>query len=713
MWPCQPIQLRRSGSRRTKHLLKPPVGNKTMAVGNDFIVMVVGGPNQRTDFHVDPYEEWFYQLRGNMHVDVIVETASRRPCTSSEGETWLLPGNTPHSPQRPEAGSIGLVIERIREEGTLEKFQWYCPNCNALVHEVELQVRDIVDRPAAGVRGVLRRRAGADLQAAAPCIPGRGPVSSGRLGSSTCTPTSCRAAGRSCPAPDPPWLRIDSERDAMIMRGDEEFRRIRATAGTPAVRLADMDADGVAVAGRVADAGVLRVRARAGRGHPDRARSSTIWPWTSAPPRPDRLVPFCQVPLQDTDAACAELERCLAAGHARRGDRQPRRRSRPGRRRASSPSCSTARRLGRSGVRPSVGHADVTAAATGGWRSGSPACPPRPTCRSWPWCSAASSTGSTGSLRICFAHGGGSFALLARPDGQRLAPPTGRHRHIAVSAVALRRPVLGRFGGLRRARAAAAGRDDGARSGHGRQRLPVPVRRAPGRRMSSAPARFLDEPDDGRQFCSGNALRFLGASVTNGVPGGRPVRIARSRTRRQDVEFSRRDQFLVPPPRAAATPTRPTSPATRWVCSPGTSAPASTRNSTTGRGSGRRGAHRGAAALGVATTSCSASRRRAWSARCPREVVVDELADGQPAPDDGQLLPAHRGAARDPHRGHAPSRPTATRCAARPRFHGFDPDDGRRPAEAARRARTRLRTEDVVDFLRRDGHESRWCCSAR
>jgi 3-hydroxyanthranilate 3,4-dioxygenase len=60
------------------------------------------------------------------------------------GETWLLPRNTPHSPQRPEQGSVGLVIERIREEGTLEKFQWYCPSCHALVHEVELQVRDIV-----------------------------------------------------------------------------------------------------------------------------------------------------------------------------------------------------------------------------------------------------------------------------------------------------------------------------------------------------------------------------------------------------------------------------------------------------------------------------------------------------------------------------------------------------------------------------------------
>ena len=126
-----------------EQLLKPPVNNKTMAVGDDFIVMVVGGPNARTDFHVDPYEEWFYQLRGNMHVNLMTEDGPQT-VHIREGDTWLLPRNTPHSPQRPEAGSIGLVIEQIREEGTPEKFQWYCPACAALVHETELQVRDIV-----------------------------------------------------------------------------------------------------------------------------------------------------------------------------------------------------------------------------------------------------------------------------------------------------------------------------------------------------------------------------------------------------------------------------------------------------------------------------------------------------------------------------------------------------------------------------------------
>jgi 3-hydroxyanthranilate 3,4-dioxygenase len=122
---------------------KPPVNNKALFTGKDFIVMVVGGPNQRTDFHVDPYEEWFHQIRGNMHIDVVTEEGPRT-IHVREGETWLLPGSVPHSPQRPEQGSIGLVVERVREEGTLEKFQWYCQQCGGLVHEVELQVRDIV-----------------------------------------------------------------------------------------------------------------------------------------------------------------------------------------------------------------------------------------------------------------------------------------------------------------------------------------------------------------------------------------------------------------------------------------------------------------------------------------------------------------------------------------------------------------------------------------
>ena len=143
--PAPPAAIDFAGWLATNgHLLQPPVNNKEIFPGgSDFIVMVVGGPNQRTDFHQEPYEEFFYQLKGSMHVNVMTDEGLHR-VDIHEGEMWVLPRNMPHSPQRPEAGSIGMVVERIREPGTLEKFQWYCPTCSALVYEAELQVNDIV-----------------------------------------------------------------------------------------------------------------------------------------------------------------------------------------------------------------------------------------------------------------------------------------------------------------------------------------------------------------------------------------------------------------------------------------------------------------------------------------------------------------------------------------------------------------------------------------
>ncbi len=157
-----------------KHLLKPPVGNKEMFPGgSDFIVQVVGGPNQRTDFHVDPYEEFFYQVKGNMHVNLMTPDG---PATVHirEGEMWMLPGNVPHSPQRPEAGSIGMVVERVREEGTLEKFQWYCPDCGHLAARGRAPGPRHRQGPAAGLPGLLRRRGRPHLRRVRRAPPGQG-----------------------------------------------------------------------------------------------------------------------------------------------------------------------------------------------------------------------------------------------------------------------------------------------------------------------------------------------------------------------------------------------------------------------------------------------------------------------------------------------------------------------------------------------------------
>jgi 3-hydroxyanthranilate 3,4-dioxygenase len=160
--------------REHEHLLKPPVNNKqAWEPMGDFIVQVVGGPNQRTDYHFDPYEEWFYQYRGNMHVNIQTADGPQR-IDIREGEMWLLPGNVYHSPQRPEPGSIGIVIERIREEGTLEKFAWFCPNCNTKVHEVELQVRDIVEDLPPVFRDFYESEAGRTCPNCGTVHPGKG-----------------------------------------------------------------------------------------------------------------------------------------------------------------------------------------------------------------------------------------------------------------------------------------------------------------------------------------------------------------------------------------------------------------------------------------------------------------------------------------------------------------------------------------------------------
>lgn len=126
------------------HLLKPPVGNQQVfQEAGDLIVMVVGGPNARTDYHDDPYEEFFYQLRGDMVLKVI-EDAGPRDLPIREGEVLLIPGHLRHSPQR-SAGSVGLVVEKVRPREVDDGFEWYCPECWALVHRVEVNVQNIVD----------------------------------------------------------------------------------------------------------------------------------------------------------------------------------------------------------------------------------------------------------------------------------------------------------------------------------------------------------------------------------------------------------------------------------------------------------------------------------------------------------------------------------------------------------------------------------------
>jgi 3-hydroxyanthranilate 3,4-dioxygenase len=133
-----------------RHLLKPPVGNAAIWNSN-FLVMIVGGPNQRSDYHVNPGEELFYQLEGDI-VLKIIEDGQPRDLAIKQGEIFLLPAGVPHSPQRP-ANSVGLVVEQPKASQQPQHLRWYCRRCAELLYDeafqpVDLgrQIKDIIER---------------------------------------------------------------------------------------------------------------------------------------------------------------------------------------------------------------------------------------------------------------------------------------------------------------------------------------------------------------------------------------------------------------------------------------------------------------------------------------------------------------------------------------------------------------------------------------
>lgn len=126
-----------------RHLLKPPVGNQVVYKGNkDFVVMVVGGPNSRKDYHYNEGEEFYYQLEGNM-VLKIIDDGKPVDIPINEGDIFLLPPRTPHSPQRP-ANTVGLVMELHRNQTEQDAFMWFCENCGHKLYEEYLHVDDLV-----------------------------------------------------------------------------------------------------------------------------------------------------------------------------------------------------------------------------------------------------------------------------------------------------------------------------------------------------------------------------------------------------------------------------------------------------------------------------------------------------------------------------------------------------------------------------------------
>ena len=156
-----------------EHLLKPPVGNKKVFEDGDMTVQVVGGPNERADYHDDPVEEFFYQLKGNMVLKV-GDNGNFYDVPIREGEVFLLPPHVRHSPQRP-AGSIGLVVEPKRQPDELDAFEWYCFECGALVHRIEVKVSISCATCRRSTRRSSPTRRRAPARSAARIHPGKKP----------------------------------------------------------------------------------------------------------------------------------------------------------------------------------------------------------------------------------------------------------------------------------------------------------------------------------------------------------------------------------------------------------------------------------------------------------------------------------------------------------------------------------------------------------
>ncbi|KAK4516377.1 uncharacterized protein ATC70_011348 [Mucor velutinosus] len=129
--------------KENSNKLQPPVNNFLLFKGQDTIIMVVGGPNKRTDYHINETEEWFYQVKGNLTIKV-VDDGVFRDIEVEEGDMFLLPPNTPHNPVRYQ-DTIGIVVERVRLSHHIDSLRWYCEkeNCREIVYQESFHCVDL------------------------------------------------------------------------------------------------------------------------------------------------------------------------------------------------------------------------------------------------------------------------------------------------------------------------------------------------------------------------------------------------------------------------------------------------------------------------------------------------------------------------------------------------------------------------------------------
>ncbi|AMD18666.1 HBL236Wp [Eremothecium sinecaudum] len=139
--------------QENSELLQPPVNNYCLHRGG-FTVMIVGGPNERTDYHINPTPEWFHQKKGHMTLKVVDETLEGedrfKDVTINEGDSFLLPANVPHNPVR-YSGTVGIVVEQDRPAGQDDHLRWYCSNCKEIVCQFDFEMKDLGTQVKEGI----------------------------------------------------------------------------------------------------------------------------------------------------------------------------------------------------------------------------------------------------------------------------------------------------------------------------------------------------------------------------------------------------------------------------------------------------------------------------------------------------------------------------------------------------------------------------------
>mgnify|MGYP000945832915 CR=1 FL=1 len=123
--------------------LKPPVNNAALYPDGNYIINMVGGGNTRTDFHHNPTEEIFHQIKGTAYIEIWDRGKFDR-VDLREGDVWLMEANLHHSPQRPDPNGLCFLVELRRPKGVLDSFNWYCPRCATLVWGSSVELQDLV-----------------------------------------------------------------------------------------------------------------------------------------------------------------------------------------------------------------------------------------------------------------------------------------------------------------------------------------------------------------------------------------------------------------------------------------------------------------------------------------------------------------------------------------------------------------------------------------